>query len=330
MSKRHTLKTVPRYIMEYLMTRLILFAMGLLPRSISIAAGCTIGRIAYFIGGKLRRTGERNLELAFPDMERNQRSLLLRKCYTNLGRSLGELSQLPHMTAEQLCNIVEYDGFENLKAAQSAGNGVIFLTSHMGAWELSSLAHSAYGHTMSFVVRRLDNPYMEKFVDRIRTKFGNQTIDKKGSARKLLKILREGGSIGILADLNTQPHEGVFVPFFNHMACATTGVAVLALRTNAAVIPAFIYWDQKRKRYILKFDPILNLIRTGNEALDIEANTARFTLAIENHIRTHPDQWLWIHRRWKTRPKGEPDLYSKHWDTSSVAAIRTSGDGIRA
>ncbi|MGH9900745.1 MAG: lysophospholipid acyltransferase family protein, partial [Pyrinomonadaceae bacterium] len=217
--------------------------------------------------------------------------------------------------------IVEYDGLELLWDAKRGGRGIIFLTSHLGAWELLCFAHSAIHEPISFMVRPIDNPRVEETVERIRTRFGNQPIDKKSAARAALKLLRAGGTLGILADLNTHPHEGVFVPFFGRPACTTAGIAVLALRTDATVIPVCAPWDERRRRFVFRGDPAIELVRTGDHQRDIEINTARFTAAIERQVRAYPDQWLWIHKRWKTRPPGEPDLYAERVNTPSPVEI---------
>jgi KDO2-lipid IV(A) lauroyltransferase len=295
--------------LEYATVRLLLGALGLLPRRAAVALGRELGRLAYTLAGGLRRTGLRNLELAFPDMSDAERRRTLRRSMIGLGRQLGEFSQFPRATPESLRDLVEYDGIEVLQEAQRRGRGIIFLTCHLGAWEVLSFAHSALHNPISFMVRRLDNPRVEGLIDRIRTRFGNKSIDKKMAARSALKLLREGGTLGILADLNTLPHEGVFVPFFDHPACTTSGIAVLALRTDASVIPVVAPWHEERGRYVFHGSPIVELIRTGDHERDVETNTARFTAAIEEQIRKYPDQWLWVHKRWKTRPDGEIDLY---------------------
>ena len=306
------------------MARALLGVLGALPRPVAVAIGCGMGRLAYTLGRRLRHTGEINLELAFPQIDARQRSRILRGCFKSLGRLLGEFSQFPRATPESLRKIVEYDGLDNLLAAMARGRGVILLTSHLGAWELSSFAHSAFGYPHTFMVRRIDNPYLEQVVERRRTRFGNQSLDKKAAARKALRILREGGTIGILADLNTQPYEGVFVPFFGRLACTTTGIATLALRTGAAVVPAYMPWDESRKRYVIHFEAQLELVRTGDYKHDVEINTARFTAAIERQVRAYPDQWLWIHKRWQTRPTGEANLYSRPLKMNSTTGFSSS------
>jgi len=299
--------------LEYATARALLSMLGALPRPAALATGKAFGRMAYTFGGGLRRTGERNLELAFPLMDQPERERILRGCFRSLGRMLGEFSQFRRATKESLRDLVEYDpvGLAHLRAAEGTGRGVIFLTGHLGAWELLSFAWSALEYPINFLVRPIDNPRIEELIENIRTRFGNKPIDKKVAARAALRALKEGGTLGILADLNTQEREGVFVPFFNHPACTTSGVAWLALRTNALVIPTAAVWNEERQRFFFHGSPPVELVRTGDDKRDVEVNTARFTAAIEEMIRAYPDQWLWIHKRWRTRPQGEADLYGR-------------------
>ncbi|HUE81266.1 MAG TPA: lysophospholipid acyltransferase family protein [Pyrinomonadaceae bacterium] len=297
--------------LEYALARSLIFGLGLLPRSVAIPVGLGLGRLAHLIAGNLRRTGERNLKLAFPEMSEVERKRILRGCFASLGRLLAEFSQFPRATPDKLRQLIEYDrvGLAHLREAEKSGRGIIFLTGHIGAWELLSFGWSALEYPISFLVRPLDNDQLEEFIDRIRTRFGNRAIDKKSAARQSLRVLRDGGTLGILSDLNTHPHEGVFVPFFGKLACTTAGIATLALKTDAVVIPTCAVWDQNRRRYFFRGDPPIELVRTGDTKKDVEVNTARFAEAMERLIRLYPDQWLWIHKRWKTRPPGEADLY---------------------
>lgn len=307
MAKRGKLQTM----LEYALARSVLGFLGLLPRPAAIALGRAIGRIAYWLPGKLRRTGEINLAIAFPEMKDQDRRVLLRSCFASLGRLLGEFSQFPRATPDSLRQMIEYDpvGLAHLRAAETDRRGVIFLTGHIGAWELLSFGWSALEYPISFLVRPIDNPRIEEMIERVRTRFGNRAIDKKSAARGALRVLREGGTLGILSDLNTHPNEGVFVPFFGLLACTSAGIATLALKTDAVVIPTCAVWDNKRKRYFFHGDPPVELVRSGDSKRDVEINTARFAEAIESLVRRYPDQWLWIHKRWKTRPFGEPEIY---------------------
>jgi Kdo2-lipid IVA lauroyltransferase/acyltransferase len=283
--------------------------LGILPRPVTRALGITLGLTVYALHGRLRRVGLRNLALAFPEMPEAERRSLLRGEFISLGRQLAEVCLFPRYTRENVSRTIVYDGFENFERAYARGKGVLFLTGHIGAWELSAFAHSLNGHPLSIVMRSLDNPYIDRLLQGYRTMHGNRTVDKDDFVRGLLGAMRAGETVGILMDTNMTPPQGVFVDFFGIPACTASGLARIALRTDAAVVPGFTVWDAKQQKYILRFEPALELIRTNDNESDIIANTAKFTKAVEEIIRQYPDQWLWVHRRWKTRPPGEPPLY---------------------
>lgn len=298
-----------RTYLEFAVAWMIFNGFGMLPRSLALAAGKGIGVLGRLVLPHLRRHARMNLQWAFPDLNEKARRQIERGTFRNLGRALGEVTQFPKLNRRNIESVVMYEGLENYHHAVAQGRGVILLTGHIGAWELSVYAHSIYGYPMSFLARRVDNPLVERLAEENRARFGNRSIDKKGSLREVLKTLKAGGVVGILADLNSAREEGVFVDFFGLSACTTAGVATLALRTGAVVLPGYILWDEANKIHRLCFEPPVETINTGNQKEDIVTNTARYTKVLENVIRRHPDQWLWIHRRWKTRPEGESDLY---------------------
>lgn len=298
-----------RHRLEFAIVWLSLKTVGLLPRPLARAKGIALGLIVYLLHGRLRRVGMRNLSLAFPEMSRRERRRILRGEYVSLGRQFAEVCLFPRYTRENVGRVVIYDGFENYERAFARRKGVLFLTGHLGAWELSAFAHSLQGHPLSVVMRSLDNPLVDRLIQSYRTMHGNRTVDKDDFVRGLLAAMRAGEVVGILMDTNMTPPQGVFVDFFGIPAYAASGLARIALRTDAAVVPGFTVWDSKLRKYILRFDPAVQLVRTGDDQADIVANTAKFTKIIEDYVRRYPDQWLWVHRRWKTRPEGQPPLY---------------------
>ena len=299
-----------RHRIEYALAWSVVNTIGALPRPLARLMGITLGQLIYLLHGKLRRVGMRNLVLAFPDKTAGERRKIVRGVFTSLGRQFAEVCLFPTYTRENVGRIVGYDGYENFDRASQRGKGVLFLTGHIGGWELSAFAHSLYGHPLHFVMRPLDNPYLDALIRGYRTMHGNTPILKDNPARELLRAMKAGATVGILMDTNMTPPEGVFVDFFGILACTASGLARIALRTDAAVVPGFTVWDPVLRKYRLRFEPPVALIRTGNNDADIVANTALFTKVIEDVIRRYPDQWLWVHRRWKTRPPGQPSLYS--------------------
>ncbi len=295
--------------LEYLVAHGLLAVFGWLPLRVALFVGSRLGRCGYYFSGRLRRTGLRNLELAFPELDQAARGRLLRGCFENLGRLLGVFSKFSTADPKTLQSIIDCEGLEHLDAARAGGRGIILFTGHVGAWELSSFALSLFGYPLSFLVRRIDNPKIEALVDSRRERLGNRTIDKRSAAREMLQIMQEGGTLGILVDLNTLDREGIFVDFFGVPASTTFMLAKLAVRTDAAVLPVFAPWNKKRRRFLLKIDEPLSVQRSGDDEEDVRRLTQLFTGVVEKYVRRYPDQWLWIHRRWKTRPPGEPGIY---------------------
>ncbi len=298
-----------RQRLEYALAWLLIKIIGTLPRPLARTAAIVLGWMIYVVHIRLRQVGMRNLALAFPEKTRHEHARILRGVFTSLGRQLAELCLFPKYTKENVNQVVVYDGFENFERALARGKGVLFLTAHLGAWELSAFAHSLHGHPLKIVMRPLDNVYLDRLSRRYRTMHGNSTVDKDDFVRGLLSAMRSGETVGILMDTNMTPPQGVFVDFFGIPACTASGLARIALRTDAAVVPGFTIWDPVLRKYRLRFDPAVSLVRTGNDDADAVANTALFTKIIEDYVRHYPDQWLWVHRRWKTRPEGQPPLY---------------------
>ena len=294
---------------EYVAAWLGMKSLGLLPRPAARFAGASFAAAAYALRAPLRRAAMFNLSLAFPDWSEAKRRGVIRRMIQQVGWMAAEFSQFPKYTRKNIEKIVVLDGYENFDAARRRGKGVLFLTGHMSAWELAPFAHALYGHPLHFLVRPIANQRVDALINRYRCLSGNQPIEKNKSARSILRILGDGGTVGILSDHNTVLEESVFVDFFGIPASTTSGLARIALRTDAAVVPGFLSWDNARRKYRLRFEPAIELARTGDEEKDVRENTARFTKTIEDYVRAYPDQWLWVHKRWKTRPPGEKEIY---------------------
>jgi KDO2-lipid IV(A) lauroyltransferase len=295
--------------LEYWLVVGVARSLGWLPRGLARRFSGLLALAVFWLHGRLRRVGVRNLQLALPELGEREQMRILQGVYRHLGWQLVEFCRMPRYTPENLRNWARTEGLEHYLAAQARGKGVLVITGHLGAWELSSFYHSLMGYPMSMVIRRLDNRRLDAFVNGIRCLHGNQVLHKDDFGRGLLTAMREGRTVGILMDTNMTPPQGAFVDFFGHQACAATGLAHVARKTGAAVLPGFMLWEQSEKKYVLHFGPEVEIPHTGDVAADILEGTQRCTHAIEGWIRRYPDQWLWIHRRWKTRPAGEPSIY---------------------
>ena len=298
---------------EYAAARTMLGVLRALPFNAAVWMGVSAGKLAYSLLGKLRGVGMRNLELAFPEKAVGEREAILRAAFQNLGRVMATVSRFGSLTPQNLTDLIEYDPTPGFAAAYqktvTEGRGRIILGGHMGNWELQAFSYPVFFEPLSFLARRMDNPKIDELIVSIRTRLGNRQIDKVNSASPILRTLRNGGAVGVLADVNSHPKEGVFVPFFGIQACTASGVAMLAIRANAVIVPMFAIWDATKGKYFIYQDDIIEPANTGDRKRDIEQTTALYVAATERVIRAYPDQWIWIHRRWKTRPPSEPDLY---------------------
>lgn len=298
---------------EYLIARLLLSGLGLLPRSAAVTIGRAAGRLAYHVLGRLRRTGMINLRLAFPEKSHAERQKILTASFENLGRTLGEVSQFPYLVPAKLERIVDFtldeQSMQLYRRVKNEKQGVLIVTGHLGNWEMLVFAFAALYEPMAYLARPLDNPLLEDFTARLRSRFGNRPLNKSGSAMTAVRLLREGEILGVLADINAHPKEGVFVDFFGIPACTSAGPAIMALRSRAIILPAFCVYDNSAGRYRLVCGNLIEYAPTGDRVQDLHELTRLYTAEIEKIIRAFPEQWLWIHKRWKTRPKGEQQLY---------------------
>src|SRR6476620_10072260 len=260
--------------LEYWLVLAVARTLGFMPRSLARFFSGALAWSVYHLLGRLRRVGERNLDLALPAINsETKKAEILRGVYRHLGWQLVEFCRMPRYTARNTAGWMRTEGLEHYLAAQAKGKGVLVLTGHLGAWELSSFYHSLMGHPMGLVIRRLDNRTLDEFVNGIRCLHGNRVLHKDDFARGLLTAMRAGDTVGILMDTNMTPPQGVFVNFFGLAACTASGLARVALKTGAAVLPGFMLWEPAEQKYVLHFGPALVFAETDDNEADILAAT---------------------------------------------------------
>jgi KDO2-lipid IV(A) lauroyltransferase len=252
---------------------------------------------------RLRRVAMRNLALAMPEKTGRERSEIADGVFRSIARLLVCFAKFPQIDKNNVPRWIRFEGCEHFEEALRRGRGVLFATAHLGNWELSAFAHGLSFAPIHVVVRPLDNPRIDRMVERRRVQSGNRVIEKREAARAIFRALAANEAVGVLIDQNSSPDQGAFVDFFGVPACAGTGFAKIAARSGAAVVPGFALWSEEEKRYVLRYYPPVEM--TGSP----EEDTRRLHKRLEEVVRQHPDQWLWIHRRWKTRPAGQPPIY---------------------
>ena len=288
--------------------KLILRLFTLIPFPLRYKFGESLGRLFYSISLKRRKIALRNLELAFPEWDEEKRNQVARESFINFGRLTMEFLQFPLFGIKELEEIVEIENREAIINAKKKGKGVVFLTAHFGNWELSALAFGVSIGPADVVVRPLDNKVADMLVEHYRTITGNRVVGRKRAAGAILKSLKENRYVGILMDQNQLRSRGIFADFFGIPACTTPAIAMITRKTKSPVIPAFLVRNGY-KDYKLIFQPEVELEFTVDKERDLIVNTERFNKVIEDIIRQYPEQYFWLHRRWKTRPEGESGFY---------------------
>jgi KDO2-lipid IV(A) lauroyltransferase len=283
--------------LEYILARIALGTLAYGPWKFSYVIASCYAQLLRLAVPQLSKVGTRNVELA--DMHPE----VAKGVWRSIARQLVVFARMGRIDKENVHDWIRYEGFEHFTKAKAAGKGVLFATLHLGAWELSAFSHALMAEPMHVVVRPLDNPLLDVFVEARRAASGNIILGKKEAARGIFQALKDNRAVGILVDQNVGLDEGIFVNFFGRKACVSPTFAKLAARTGAAVIPGYAIWSPDERKFVLRFDEPVGI--TGNMLID----TQRIQNALERAIRAYPDQWLWIHRRWKTRPPGEEPLY---------------------
>jgi KDO2-lipid IV(A) lauroyltransferase len=289
-------RSAVRDTLEYWMALAVVESLAWTPLSVANWLARRYAGLLDIALPRLRRVALSNLAMALPELDGGAHGRIADGVFRSIARLLVTFARFPRIDRGNIGEWIRYEGLEHFEAARARGRGVLFATAHLGNWELSAFAHGWMTAPMYVVIRPLDNPRIDALVERRRTLSGNRLIGKKEYARGILKALHDNEAVGILVDQNASLEEGMFVDFFGVPACAGTGFAKLAAHSGAAVIPGFALWMESERKYVLRFYPPVEI--TGDAADD----TRRLQGRLEAVIREYPDQWLWIHRRWKTRP----------------------------
>jgi KDO2-lipid IV(A) lauroyltransferase len=280
---------------------ILLFCFRTIPAPLRRALFTGCFRLFYHLVPRQRLIALYNLRSAFPEKTEDEILRIARGVYRNLGIVAAEFFDLPRLTKETIGEFVEAEGLEHCTKALEKGRGVLMFGAHFGNWELEAVAASLLVKPLVVIYRPLDSAVLDALVLRARSATGNVPLAKDRAMRPMLRSLKENGILGILIDQNVAWYEGVFVDYFGRPACTTDGLALLALHTEAPVLPAYMV-RRPDNRYRLVIGPEVEVTRTGDREADILANTQRFTKVIEETVRQYPDQWLWVHQRWKTQP----------------------------
>lgn len=281
-------------------TAVIIFVFRLIPLCLRRMLFKALLRLFYHASAKHRVIALHNLRSAFPEKSLDEIEAIARGVYRHLALVMAELFEMPYITRENLHEWADVEGLEHLENAFAQGRGVLSVVAHFGNWELMTVAVPLFARPMQIVYRPLDSPVMDNLLGWIRTKHGNSLIPKGGAGKQIIRLLSENNAIGILSDQNVSAAEGIFINFFGRPACTSVGTAVLALQSGAPVLPAFMP-RMPDGRYKLLIMPPVEIAETGDYESDLVVTTQRFTKVVEDVVRQYPDQWFWIHQRWKTK-----------------------------
>ena len=283
-----------------LATRTILLLFGSIPLKLRKIFFRAMFILFYHFSEKNRLITLHNLIRSFPEKTLPEITRIAKNVYLNLGTTAAEFFEIPYLTRESMADWVKFEGLENYTRALSKKKGVLLYTGHFGNWELMAACFGLQGMGVNIIYRALDNPVLEDFVAWFRTHTGHKVIPKGGAARKIVKLLKKNEMIGILIDQNVSWREGAFVDFFGRPASTTTGLAALALQTGASVVPAFIIRSEDGTYKITIYEEV-KITKTADYEADLFENTQKFTGIVEDIVRRYPDQYFWLHQRWKTK-----------------------------
>lgn len=293
--------------LEFAVFRVVFASFAALPRPLALRCGAVLGELLAVVARRQRRIALSNLAFVFPDRGPREHRRILRACCRNLGRVGAEFCHLPQLTPESLSHYIEFadrEAWENVfRVAEQ--RGAIIVTGHFGNWELLAFVHGMLGRPITFVYKPMRNQIFDARLQEVRRLAGTTVLPKRSAARAALRILRRGEVLVIPSDQNQRRSEGVFVDVLGKLACTNPGAARLAMHTGAAVFPVFLVRQGESERHRLVVLPEIEMVNSGDRERDIVTNTQRCSDAISGMLRQYPEQWIWFHRRWRTRPEGE-------------------------
>jgi len=297
--------------LEYAALRLAVGFFRILPRRTALRVGAAVGELFFRLDARDRRVALQNLAIAFPEKRPAERNAILRRSCHNLGRMAAEICHLRSLTSESVRRYVDIENPQLWQEGLRRGTerGLLVLTGHVGNFELLAYAHGLLGHPIALVHRPMRNPLVEELIRDLRAGAGTVSLAKSTAARQALRLLRQRQIVAIPADQNQVARTGVFADFFGLPACTTPGPVRLAMRTGALVQPVFLVRAGSSERHRIVVLPEVEMVDSGDPQRDVITNTERCNRALEEILRIYPEQWIWFHKRWKTRPPGEPKLY---------------------
>jgi len=292
-----------RFLLEAAAFAVILGAARLLPRRALLALGSGAGWLGYLLDRRHRGIAIDNLRAIYgPSLHEAEVLRIVKACWRHFGRILFDALAFPRLSARSAGSVVQYEGLEHIRSAYARGKGVILFSAHYGHWELVALMQGYLAMPLALVARPLDNPYLERMLARLRSGSGNVIIHKRSAVREMLRAIRRGIGVAIVIDQDARDL-GVIVPFMGRPASTTPTLALLALRTGAAVVPVFSV-PLAGGTWRVVYGPEVEVRDTGDHDADVARLTAACTAVVETWVRRHPELWLWMHRRWKTAPPG--------------------------
>ena len=289
-----------KYQLLYWLVKFLIFSSNLPPRRMWLSFCGGLGVIAYTFSGKTKRLMKRHLSVAFPEKSAKEIQHLTKSTFRMLGKNAGEILRASRISSlDQLNKVLVTHGYENFETANRKGKGVIFLTCHMGAFDLQVTNMALRGLNPNIIGTPLKDERLNELLWKYRNQHGAVAIARGRETFRMIKVLKSGGSVALLIDQDTKV-KSVFVDFFGKPASTPVGATILAMKTGAAIVPTYVHLDDDGMQH-MHILPEVDLRITDNEGDDVVFNTQLLTTMIEGWIRKYPEQWVWMHKRWKTK-----------------------------